>query len=96
MIRPQFAGVGQFSKGMCAVNTSDEPKFPLWGYIDYTGAVIIEAQFHRAEAFQDGYAPVTKADRKRQEKQTWYTGQGGGGTVVYNKSNGRTEVHSEG
>jgi hypothetical protein len=86
LIRPQFAAVGKFCQGLAPVNTSDDPKFPLWGYIDYTGTVVIEAQFHRAGEFEDGYAPVTKAGRKRQEIQTWHTGQGGaGGGVVYDK-----------
>lgn len=92
-IQPQFAAVGQFSDGMAAVNTSDDPKFPLWGYIDYTGTIVITAQFHRAGAFEGGYAPVTKAGKKRKEKQTWHTGQGGaGGTVVYDKKNAHTVV----
>lgn len=53
-ISPQFASVGNFADGKCAVQ-NEEGK---WGYIDSEGKIVITYQFDEAEKFVDGQAAV--------------------------------------
>lgn len=89
-IAPQFYGVsGRFCEGLCAVDSSEDRNFPLFGYIDNTGNWVIQPAFSKAEAFQNGYARVTKAGLKQNVMTTHYTGSGGGGMVSYQKGKKR-------
>jgi hypothetical protein len=58
-INPQFAKVGQFSNGLCAVADENDK----WGYIDKTGKIVINYQFAEAHRFSGDYAIVMGGEK---------------------------------
>jgi hypothetical protein len=58
-INPQFAGVSNFSDGVCAVVNSEGK----WGFIDKEGKVSISYQFDGAGDFKNGVAIVQSAEK---------------------------------
>jgi hypothetical protein len=59
-INPQFANVGSFSEGYCAVQNAEGK----WGYIDDEGTMEINYQFDYANGFYDKLAIVSKEDNQ--------------------------------
>ncbi|WP_420238247.1 WG repeat-containing protein [Telmatobacter bradus] len=51
-----------FHDGLVKIEVDSKSGFPLTGYIDKTGKVIIPAHFTFAEPFSDGIAAVTESD----------------------------------
>jgi hypothetical protein len=58
-INPQFAQVGSFKEGKCAVSNDDRK----WGYIDDNGKISINYQFDNAQVFSNGKAVVSSDDK---------------------------------
>lgn len=58
-ISPQYAAVGNFSDGKCAVMNDDGK----WGYIDKDGKVVINNQFEVAEEFNNDKAIVASGGK---------------------------------
>jgi WG containing repeat len=54
-----YESVGSFSEGLAAVL---DPR-KGWGFIDKTGAVVIQPRFESSASFRDGLAPVVLAGR---------------------------------
>ena len=55
MIQPQWQGVGRFTNGLAPVHVGGGK----YGYIDRTGAIVIEPLFNKASEFVQGLAVVT-------------------------------------
>jgi hypothetical protein len=53
VIPPQYSGAFGFSEGLAAVNVGEK-----WGYIDRTGATVMQPQFASAWEFSDALASV--------------------------------------
>jgi hypothetical protein len=61
VIPPEFEQVMPFSEGLAAVTMDAQDG--AWGYIDTSGAWIIEPQFGHAKAFAHGLAEVNLETR---------------------------------
>jgi hypothetical protein len=59
VINPQFAEVGFFKEGLCAVQNKEGK----WGFIDESGAIIINYQFDGASEFNNAMAVVEQDDK---------------------------------
>lgn len=58
----KYVDIGRFHEGLCAVKINEK-----WGYIDYTGKLVIDTLFDRAFGFhENGLASVEKG------KESWF------------------------
>ena len=57
---PTYSNVSQFAQGLAAVQLSDTN----WGYVDKTGAVVIDGYRCTTSFYDDGYAAVMTAEGK--------------------------------
>ncbi len=47
-----------FSEGVAPVQRMGKDGYPIYGYIDKAGSIVIEAVFHHARNFREGFAPI--------------------------------------
>ena len=60
----RFLDVSSFSDSLCAVTQDKE----TWGYIDFTGAFVIQPLYETAEDFENGFAIISKKEKDPKNK----------------------------
>lgn len=61
-----YARIGEYHEGLCPVKINDK-----WGYIDYTGKLVIDTIYDYVYSFSEGLAHVEKG------KESWFINKNG-------------------